>query len=104
MQLGNTNRIDAIRHAWSHQADLANQLQSIQGSPQQWDQFIDLLQVKTIGAIDPQGRPTTTQAATEQRLEPSQVICFLPVKRENSPQQPLASHLIPGLTDLNVNL
>ena len=103
MQLGNPHGIDAIWHTGSHQADLTHQLQGIQRSPQQRDQLVDLLEVKPVGAVDAQSRPTATQAATEQGLEPSEIIGFLSVKREHSPQQPLASHLNPRLTDLNVN-
>ena len=103
MQLRNPHRIDAIRYARSHQTDLTHQLQGIQRSPQQRDQLIDLLEVESVSAIDAQSRPTAAQAATEQGLKPSEIIGFLSIKREHSPQQPLASHLNPGLTDLNVN-
>ena len=65
MQLGNPHRINAIRHAWGHQADLTHQLQRIQRSPQQRNQLVDLLKVKTVAAINPQGRPTAAEAATE---------------------------------------
>jgi hypothetical protein len=103
VQLRNPHRIDAIGHTGSHQADLTHQLQGIQRSPQQGDQLIDLLEVESVGAINAQSGPTAAQAATEQGLKPSEIIGFLSVKREHSPQQPLASHLNSGLTDLNVN-
>ena len=102
MQLGNPHRINTIRHTWGHQADLTHQLQRIQRSPQQRNQLVDLLKVKTVAAINPQGRPAAAEAATEQRLEPGEIVGFLPIKREHSPQQALASHLTPGLIDLNV--
>ena len=74
MQLGNPHRINAIRHAWGHQADLTHQLQRIQRSPQQRNQLVDLLKVETVAAINPQGRPAAAEAATEQRLEPGEIV------------------------------